>query len=68
VAFWWTKLPSKPRRVSRRDHGYDAEMCELLHVDLLIVDDLCVQAFNPLDTADIHDLIVECHPAPHSPS
>jgi len=38
-------------------------MRKLLRVDLLIVDDFALQALDPLDTADVYELIVERHRA-----
>ena len=38
-------------------------MRKLLRVDLLIIDDFALQALDPLDTADIYELIVERHRA-----
>jgi DNA replication protein DnaC len=34
-----------------------------MRVDLLILDDFALQAFDPLDTADVYELIVERHRA-----
>jgi DNA replication protein DnaC len=50
-------------RAPRLDNSHDTEMRKLLRVDLLIVDDLALQALDPLDTADIYELIVERHQA-----
>jgi DNA replication protein DnaC len=63
VAFWRTDVLLKRLRASRLDNSHDAEMRKLLRVDLLILDDFCLQALDPLDTADIYDLIVERHRA-----
>ena len=38
-------------------------MRKLLRVDLLVVNDFALQALDHLDTADIYELIVECHRA-----
>lgn len=51
----------KRLRVSRLDNSHDAEIRKLLRVDLLIIDDFALQAMDPLDTADIYELIVERH-------
>jgi DNA replication protein DnaC len=40
---------------SRLDNSHDAEMRRLLRVDLLIVDDLALQALDAVDTADVYD-------------
>ena len=51
----------KRLKASRLDNSHDAEMRKLLRVDLLILDDLCLQPLDALDTADIYELIVERH-------
>jgi DNA replication protein DnaC len=53
----------KRLRASRLDNSHDTEMRKLLRVDLLIVDDFALQALDPLDTADVYELIVERHRA-----
>ncbi len=54
---------SKRLRASRLDNSHDAEIRKLIRVDLLILDDFALQPFDPLDTADIYELIVERHRA-----
>ena len=51
----------KRLRASRLDNSHEAEMRKLLRVDLLLVDDFALQNLDPLDTADIYELIVERH-------
>ena len=51
----------KRLKASRLDNSHDAELRKLLRVDLLILDDLCLQPLDALDTADIYELIVERH-------
>lgn len=51
----------KRLRASRLDNSHDTEIRKLLRVDLLIVDDFALTALDPLDTADIYELIVERH-------
>ncbi len=51
----------KRLRASRLDNSHDTEMRKLLRVELLIVDDFALQVLDPLDTADIYELIVERH-------
>jgi len=51
----------KRLRISRLDNSHDAEIRKLLRVDLLIIDDFALQTMDPLDTADIYELIVERH-------
>ncbi len=53
----------KRLRASRLDNSHDVEMRKLLRVDLLIVDDFALQPLDPLDTADVYELIVERHRA-----
>jgi DNA replication protein DnaC len=53
----------KRLRASRLDNSHDVEMRKLLRVDLLIIDDFALQPLDPLDTADVYDLIVERHRA-----
>jgi DNA replication protein DnaC len=51
----------KRLRVSRLDNSHDTEIRKLLRVDLLIIDDFALQSLDPVDTADIYELIVERH-------
>jgi DNA replication protein DnaC len=51
----------KRLRVSRLDNSHDTEIRKLLRVDLLIIDDFILQSLDPLDTADIYELVVERH-------
>ena len=53
----------KRLRASRLDNSHDQEMRKLLRVDLLLIDDFALQALDPLDTADVYELIVERHRA-----
>ena len=53
----------KRLRASRLDNSHDTEIRKLLRVDLLIVDDFALTALDPLDTADVYELIVERHRA-----
>ncbi len=45
----------KRLKASRLDNSHDAEMRKLLRVDLLILDDFCLQALDAVDTADVYD-------------
>jgi DNA replication protein DnaC len=58
-----TDILLKQLRASRLDNSHDAELRKLLRVDLLILDDFALQPMDPLDTADIYELIVERHRA-----
>lgn len=51
----------KRLRASRLDNSHDTEIRKLLRVDLLVIDDFALTALDPLDTADIYELIVERH-------
>jgi DNA replication protein DnaC len=61
VAFARTDVLLKRLRVSRLDNSHDTELRKLIRVDLLILDDFALQPLDPLDTADIYELIVERH-------
>ena len=63
VIFERTDTLLKRLRASRLDNSHDAEIRKLLRVDLLILDDFALQALDPLDTADVYELIVERHRA-----
>jgi DNA replication protein DnaC len=51
----------KRLKASRLDNSHDTEIRKLLRVDLLIVDDFCLQALDAADTADIYGIVVERH-------
>ena len=53
----------KRLRASRLDNGHDVEMRKLRRVDMPIVDDFALQPLDPLDTADVYELVVERHRA-----
>ena len=63
VVFCRTDILLKRLRASRLDNSHDAEIRKLIRVDLLILDDFALQPLDPLDTADIYELIVERHRA-----
>ncbi|HZV48735.1 MAG TPA: ATP-binding protein [Candidatus Dormibacteraeota bacterium] len=63
VVFERTDILLKRLRASRLDNSHDAEIRKLIRVDLLILDDFALQPLDPLDTADIYELIVERHRA-----
>ena len=64
VVFCRTDVLLKRLRASRLTTGsHDAEMRKLMRVDLLILDDFALQPLDPLDTADIYELVVERHRA-----
>ena len=55
VTFERTDILLKRLRASRLDNSHDTELRKLIRVDLLILDDFALQAFDALDTADIYD-------------
>jgi DNA replication protein DnaC len=46
---------------ARLDNTLEAEIRRLAHVQLLIVDDFCLQALDATQTADFYELVVERH-------
>jgi IstB-like ATP binding protein len=63
VIFCRTDVLLKKLLASRLDNSHDTEMRKLIGVDLLLLDDFALKAFDHLDTADIYELIVERHRA-----
>ena len=59
VHFERTDRLLKRLKASRLDNSHDAEMRKLLRVDLLVLDDFCLQPLDAVDTADVYELIVE---------
>jgi DNA replication protein DnaC len=51
----------KRLRASRLDNSHDIEVRKLLRVEVLILDDLCLQALDATDTAELYALIVDRH-------
>jgi DNA replication protein DnaC len=51
----------KRLRGSRLDGSHDIELRKLIRVEVLILDDFCLQALDAADTADIYEVIVERH-------
>jgi DNA replication protein DnaC len=51
----------KRLRGSRLDGSHDLELRRLIRVDVLLLDDFCLQALDAADTADIYEIIVERH-------
>jgi DNA replication protein DnaC len=48
-------------KAARLDNTVEAEMRRLARVELLILDDLALQAMDPVETADFYELVVERH-------
>lgn len=61
VHFERTDKLLKRLKASRLDNSHELELRKLLRVDLLILDDFCLQPLDGLDTADIYEIIVERH-------
>jgi DNA replication protein DnaC len=51
----------KRLKAARLDASYDQEIRKLIGVELLIVDDLCLQALDALETVDLFELVIERH-------
>jgi DNA replication protein DnaC len=51
----------KRLKAARLDNSHDEQIRKLLHVDLLILDDFCLQPMDTTDTADIYEIILERH-------
>jgi DNA replication protein DnaC len=61
VHFERTDVLLKRLKASRLDNSHDIELRKLIRVDLLILDDFCLQPMDATDTADIYEVIVERH-------
>jgi DNA replication protein DnaC len=51
----------KRLRAARLDNSHDEQVRKLLHTDLLILDDFCLQPMDAADTAVIYEIILERH-------
>ena len=51
----------KRLKAARLDQSYDLELRKLIGVDLLIIDDFCLQPLDATETSDLYDLVVERH-------
>jgi DNA replication protein DnaC len=51
----------KRLKAARLDASYEAEMRKLIGVEVLILDDLCLQSLDATETADLYSLIIERH-------
>ncbi|MGH2449931.1 MAG: ATP-binding protein, partial [Candidatus Limnocylindria bacterium] len=61
VLFFRTERMLKTLRAARLDASYEAEMRRLVAVDLLVLDDFALQAYDHQETADLYELVVERH-------
>ncbi len=51
----------KQLRAARLDNSYDQELRRLIRVDLLILDDFCMQGLDHQGTQDVYEIVVERH-------
>jgi DNA replication protein DnaC len=51
----------KRLKATRLDASYEAEMRKLIGVDLLVLDDLCLQPLDATETTDLYELVIERH-------
>ena len=51
----------KRLKAARLDASYEQEMRKLIGVDLLVLDDLCLQRLDAIETADLYELVTERH-------
>jgi DNA replication protein DnaC len=51
----------KRLKAARLDATYDAEMRKLIGVDMLVLDDLCLQKLDATDTSDLYEVVIERH-------
>jgi DNA replication protein DnaC len=51
----------KRLKAARLDNTVEAEMRRLAHIQLLVIDDFCLQALDATETADFYELVVERH-------
>jgi DNA replication protein DnaC len=61
VAFYRADQLFRRLKAARLDNTHEAEMRRLARLDLLIIDDLALQAMDQLETTDFYELIVERH-------
>ena len=47
----------KRLRASRLDGSHDTELRKLIRLEVLVLDDFCLQALDEADTADIYELV-----------
>jgi len=51
----------KTLKHARLDHSHEAELRRLVAVDLLIIDDFCLDAMDPIESRDVYDILIERH-------
>ena len=53
----------KKLKHARLDNTYEAELCKLLAVDVLVVDDFALDALDAVESRDTYEILVERHRA-----
>ena len=53
----------KTLKHARLDHTYEGELRKLIAIDLLILDDFCLDAMTPDESRDIYEILTERHRA-----
>lgn len=51
----------KRLKAARLDASHEAEVRKLVGVELLVLDDFCLQALDATETADIYEVVIERH-------
>jgi len=51
----------KALKHARLDNSYEAELRKLITVDVLIVDDFCLDAMDPTESRDTYEILLERH-------
>lgn len=51
----------KRLKATRLDKSHETDLCKVIGVELLVVDDRCLQAMDATETADFYELVVERH-------
>jgi DNA replication protein DnaC len=51
----------KTLKHARLDHSYEAELRRLLRVDLLILDDFCLDTMDATESRDTYEILIERH-------
>ena len=51
----------KSLKHSRLDNSYEAELRKLVSVDLLLIDDFCLDVMDPTESRDTYEILIERH-------
>ncbi len=51
----------KTLKHARLDNTYEVELRKLIAIDLLILDDFCIDAMDPNESRDIYEILIERH-------